>query len=58
MTLGYDLLGCHPVQRLEQRHFFHTHGLDAAQHYLLSFGDPHSLSAYPAPPGHLCRPGQ
>jgi hypothetical protein len=43
MTLGCDLLGCHPMQRLEQRHFFHAHGLDAAQHQLLSFGDPHSL---------------
>ena len=43
MALGYDLLGCHPVQCLEQRYFFHAHGLDTAQHHLLSFGDPHSL---------------
>jgi hypothetical protein len=43
MALGCDLLGCHPMQRFEQRHFFHTHGLDAAQHQLLSFGYPHSL---------------
>jgi hypothetical protein len=43
MTLGYNLLGCHSVQRLEQRHFFHTHGLDTAEHYLLSVSDPHGL---------------
>jgi hypothetical protein len=43
VALGRDLLGCHPMQRLEQGHFFHAHGLDAAQHQLLSFGDPHSL---------------
>jgi hypothetical protein len=43
VALGRDLLGHHPMQRLEQRHFFHAHGLDAAQHYLLSFGDPYSL---------------
>ena len=43
VPLGRDLLGCHPMQRLEQGHFFHAHGLDAAQHHLLSFGDPYSL---------------
>jgi hypothetical protein len=31
------------MQRLDQGHFFHAYGLDAAQHHLLSFGDPHSL---------------
>jgi len=43
MALGRDLLGCHPMQCLKQGHFFHAHGLDAAQHHLLSFGDLHSL---------------
>ena len=38
VALGRDLLGCYPMQRLEQHHFFHAHRLDAAQHQLLSFG--------------------
>jgi hypothetical protein len=43
VSLGRDLLGRDPMQCLKQRHLFYPHGLDAAQHYVLGFGDPDSL---------------